>query len=219
MRRTAFIHTGAVVIAPVMELATAVMPEVDVVNLLDDKIVADLAAGRVEEVESRLLHLVGAAREAGAGEVMLSCSSISGYAAGLTDKGGLSVLRIDEAMADAAAGYARVAVLATLPTTLRPTTALIVERAERLDARVEIDQEVIEGAFEAVTTGRRDVHDSLLAEAIERHARDADAIVLAQASMASAAEAVDVDVPILSSLGPGVERLAAIVRERPATNC
>jgi hypothetical protein len=47
--------------------------------------------------------------------------------------------------------------------------------------------------------------------AIERLAAEVDVIVLAQASMASAAEAASVDVPVLTSLRPGVERLRDIL--------
>jgi hypothetical protein len=73
----------------------------------------------------------------------------------------------------------------------------------------EFSSEVIEGAFAAVAGGDRETHDRLVAAAIERGAAEADVIVLAQASMASAADAVTVDVPVLTSPRLGVERLAA----------
>jgi hypothetical protein len=56
-----------------------------------------------------------------------------------------------------------------------------------------------------------DTHDRLVAAAIERNAADVDVIVLAQASMASAASAVEVDVPVLTSLEPGIRRLSDAV--------
>ena len=60
------------------------------------------------------------------------------------------LLRIDEAMADEAVGIgSRIAVLATLATTLTPTTALIRERAAMVGATPEIASEVIAGAFAA----------------------------------------------------------------------
>ena len=77
--------------------------------------------------------------------------------------------------------------LATLPTTCAPTIRLIQERAALAGAEPTITSEVIEGAFEAVSHGDRPTHDRLVASAIERVAAGADVIVLAQASMASAA--------------------------------
>ena len=101
--------------------------------------------------------------------------------------------------------------LATLPTTLEPTLALIGERADLAGARPTVVSEVIDGAFAAVSGGDRASHDRLVADAITRVAADADVVVLAQASMASAADAAHVDVPVLTSLRPGIQRLRDIV--------
>jgi Asp/Glu/hydantoin racemase len=121
---------------------------------------------------------------------------------------GIPVLRIDEAMADEAVAQGRrIAVLATLPTTCAPTIRLIEERAALAEAHPAITSEVIDGAFEAVSHGDRETHNRLVVAAIERVAADADVIVLAQASMAGAAEAAQVEVPVLTSLVPGIRRL------------
>ncbi len=102
------------------------------------------------------------------------------------------------------------AVLATLPTTCGPTTAAAARSARRSPAWTpEFSSEVIDGAFAAVASGDRATHDRLVAAAIERGAAEVDVVVLAQASMATAAEAVSVDVPVLTSPRLGVERLAA----------
>ncbi|WP_026874714.1 aspartate/glutamate racemase family protein [Jiangella gansuensis] len=211
--RVAFVHTGAVVIPPVAELARRHLPAATTVNYLDDKIVADLGdPQRATSVPARLEALVSAARDAGADVVMLTCSSISDLAAPTAAAAGIPVLRIDEAMADAAVATGeRIAVLATLPTTCAPTTALIEERAALAGRSPAITSEVVDGAFAAVAGGDRGTHDRLVAEAIERAARDADVVVLAQASMASAAEGVVVDVPVLTSLEPGIRRLREAV--------
>lgn len=207
--RIAFLHTGAVVIAPVMELAERLLPDAMTINYLDDKIVADLGdEARSDSVGARLEGLVRVARSAGADAVMLTCSSISAYAAPIAERVGIPVLRIDEAMADRAVeGAQRIAVLATLPTTLGPTTALIAERAALAEKSPVIVSEVVEGAFAAVSGGDRATHDALVAAAIERLAVSADVVVLAQASMASAAAAAQVDVPVLTSLESGITRL------------
>jgi aspartate/glutamate racemase len=219
MTRIAFLHTGAVVIAPVIEQARAALPAASFVNYLDDRIVADLAdPQRAASVPERIEALARAARSGGADVVMLTCSSISHLAAPTAAAVGIPVLRIDEAMADAAitAGE-RIAVLATVPTTLTPTVALLRERAERAGRHPVISEEVIEGAFDAVVAGDRAAHDRLVAAAIERFGQDADVVVLAQASMASAAAAAIVPVPVLTSIAPGIDRLRAFVSALPGT--
>lgn len=214
--RIAFLHTGAVNIAPFGALAAEFLPGATVVNYLDDRIVADLGddehAGSVPE---RIDDLVRAAAAGGADAVMFTCSSISELAAPAAAAAGVPVLRVDEAMADAAVRAGRrIRVLATLPTTCRPTLGLLQERAALAGVEPEFTSEVIDGAFAAVAGGDRATHDRLVAAAIERGAAEADVIVLAQASMASAAEAVSVDVPVLTSPRLGVERLAASLEQR-----
>lgn len=212
MTRVAFLHTGAVVIPVTAALASRHLPGVEVLNLLDDRIVADLSAGgsAAASVPGRLAHLAADAKEAGAEVVMFTCSSISGFAGEVSDAAGIPVLRIDEAMADrAVATGSRIAVIATLRTTLAPTVRLIRERAELAGMDPELSEILVAGAFDAVVAGDRDRHDTLVSGAIEAAATEADVVVLAQASMAGAAERVAVDVPVLTSPEPGVARLAA----------
>jgi Asp/Glu/hydantoin racemase len=205
MTRVAFLHTGAVVIPTFAQLAAEHLPGVEVQNLLDDKIVADL--GRGAEVEQRLADLGDAAVAAGAAALMFTCSSISQYAGPLAERIGVPVYRVDEAMADEAVRTGEhVSVIATLPTTVRPTAALLRERAELQGREVRIDEVVVEGAFEAAVAGDRARHDALVAAAIEAAA--GDVVVLAQASMASAAEGLDLAVPVLTSPERGIRRLA-----------
>jgi aspartate/glutamate racemase len=217
MTRIAFVHTGAVVIGPVIEQARAALPAATFVNYLDDRIVADLGdPQRAASVPERVEGLARAARSGGADVVMLTCSSISHLAAPTAAAVGIPVLRIDEAMADAAAAAGeRIAVLATLPTTLTPTVALLRERADLAGRHPVIVEEVIEGAFAAVVAGDRPAHDRLVAAAIDRVGADADVVVLAQASMASAAAAAHVSVPVLTSIAPGIDRLRALLSSPP----
>lgn len=210
MTRVALIHTGAVVIAPITTQARAALPDATLFNYLDDRIVADLGDDEhAASVPDRLVHLAEAARLAGAEVVMLTCSSISGYAGDTAARAGIPVLRIDEAMADEAVAIGpRIAVIATLRTTLTPTVALLRERAALAEMTPALTEEVVDGAFAAVSAGDRPLHDRLVGDAIRRLAAGADVVVLAQASMASAATTVDVGVPVLTSIVPGIARLA-----------
>jgi aspartate/glutamate racemase len=212
MKRIAFIHTGAVVIPTFQALADELLPEVEIHNLLDDRVISDLRNHK-GDVGERLRDLVDAAKAGGAEAVLLTCSSISGYASSLSEGAGIPVLRVDEAMADeAVAAGSKIAVVATLETTLTPTVALLEERAAVAGARVEISRELVDGAFAAVSAGDRATHDELVGQAITRVAEWADVVVLAQASMASAASKVSVRPPVLASPELGMRRLAQLVQ-------
>jgi hypothetical protein len=75
-----------------------------------------------------------------------------------------------------------IAILATLRSTLDPTTRLV-RRAAGEDA--EITAEVVAGAADARLAGDQGTHDDLIRKAIA--ATQADVVVLAQATMAAAA--------------------------------
>ncbi|WP_210480103.1 aspartate/glutamate racemase family protein [Naasia sp. SYSU D00948] len=216
--RIALLHTGAVVIPMAAEYVKRELPDVTPINYLDDRIVADLGDPETaRSVPGRVGELARAAVDAGADAILLTCSSISELAADTAEKVGVPILRIDEAMADEAVATGdRIAVLATLATTCGPTTRLIEERAKRAGRTPAITSVVVDGAFEAVSSGDRPTHDRLVAAAIERAAANADVVVLAQASMASAAKAAEVDVPVLTSLESGVRRMRSLVESLPA---
>jgi Asp/Glu/hydantoin racemase len=211
MTRVALLHTAPVVIPTFTELASTFLPGIEIQHLLDDRIVADLKQGVDSgQIAARLTALGEAAKAAGASAVVFTCSSISGHAAALAEHLQVPVYRIDEAMADEAVGSGpRVSVIATLETTLGPTTALLRERAALLERHVELTEVVVPGAFDANVAGNRDRHDALVANAVTEQAAASDVIVLAQASMASAAAKVDVGVPVLSSPELGMRRVAA----------
>lgn len=205
----AMIHTGPVVIPPLKALAEKHLPGVRTVNLLDDKIVGDIGDSETvpQSVKNRLVYLGRCAAEAGADLILFTCSSVSQVAADVAEQVGIPVLRIDEAMADEAVSRGtRIAVIATLPTTLNPTCALIEERAALASVPVELTRRLCGEAFDLVSRGDGEGHDRVVGAAIEELAATHDVIVLAQASMARAAEKISVDTPVLSSPELGMLR-------------
>jgi hypothetical protein len=122
---------------------------------------------------------------------------------------------VEIASAPTAAG--RIAVLATLPSTLGPTGRLVQRSAHEAGSPVSVSSTVVPGAAEAADAGDRTGADALIAEAVTAAAEDADVIVLAQASMAGAAQAAATAVPVLSSPAGGVQALLDTVggRRRP----
>ena len=156
------------------------------------------------------------AESAGANYILVTCSSMGRAVEASRLLCRAKVLRVDEPMADKAVGIGkRIGVVATLPSTLEPTVALIRSRAAAVSKPVEIVSLVVEGAFEAVISGDGAKHDLLVGEALRTLAKKVDVILLAQASMARVVEslsAADRPVPILSSPRLAIEHLAGLVR-------
>jgi aspartate/glutamate racemase len=213
-----FVHT-TLGLPPVFDaLAEELVPDAERFHLVDESLLGvTRRVGRLTPATSRrVLATVGSAVEAGAELVVVTCSSIGAAAEAAQPFVDVPVLRIDQAMADAAVQAGdTVGVLATLPTTLGPTSELVAARAAAAGRDVHVVSRLCDGAFDALARGDRDRHDAFVREGLEDLARESDIVVLAQASMARVAEAVeDIDVPVLSSPRLGMERVASVAQSR-----
>ncbi len=212
MQTLALLHTSPTLSPLFNELTARIMPGVRVLHFVDESLIKNtIAAGRLEKpTMRRLIDLVGSTFDAGADAVLVTCSSIGpaiDLAAQLHDK---PVLRVDRPMAERALATGnRIAVLATLPTTMNPTADLVRTVAAERGPPVEITEHLCEGAFEAVMAGDAATHDRIVGEGLTRAMQGADAIVLAQASMARVLTTLPegaVTIPVFSSPELGVER-------------
>jgi len=118
-------------------------------------------------------------------------------------------------MADqAVATGKKIGVVATLPTTLGPTTDLVKRRAAVAGKTVEVEAVLCEGAFDALMSGDAATHDAAVSKALKELSSRVDVIVLAQASMARVADALSPEekkVPILASPGIAVQHIASVI--------
>lgn len=167
------------------------------------------------QTRRRLLGHLWSAADGGADVLMVTCSSIGYGAEEARPFVSQPVLRIDEGMADeAVSSGSRIGVLATLSTTLDPTSALIHARSLAMDRKVEILPRLVDGAFEALSKGDTATHDARVAAELTNLARDVDVIVLAQASMARIASGMvegTINIPVLSSPELGIKRLSSVL--------
>jgi Asp/Glu/hydantoin racemase len=125
------------------------------------------------------------------------------------------VLRVDQPMADQAVRTGRrIGVIATLPTTLNPTTDLVRRRAQAAGKEIELTARLCAGAFDALMAGDGARHDAIVAAALRELTAQVDVIVLAQASMARVVDTLTPEertVPILASPGLAIEHLATVL--------
>jgi Asp/Glu/hydantoin racemase len=223
-KRLGMLHTSATLVPVFQQLCAARLPGVDTFNIADDSLIKDcIARGTLTPLTARrVLKHLESAEQAGADAILVTCSSIGPAVDAAAGMIGVPVIRVDQPMADrAVATGRRIGVIATLPTTLEPTTALVRRRAREVGRDVEITSRMCEGAFDALMSGDASRHDAIVGRALaELSASGVDVIVLAQASMARVVEALPADarrVPILASPPLAVDHVAAMfgAQERP----
>jgi Asp/Glu/hydantoin racemase len=213
------IHTSATLVPVFQELCNKHLPDVQVFNIVDDSLIKNvIKCGELKpETARRVVNYAASAEAAGADFILYTCSSIGAAvetAAGLSK---VPVLRVDQPMADQAVQTgSRIGVIATLPTTLAPTTDLVKRRAAVAGKKIEVVSKLCEGAFDALMSGDAAKHDTMVAQALKELSSQVDVIVLAQASMARVVNTLsesEKKVPILSSPGIAIEHLATILNK------
>ena len=213
----AFIHTSPSMIPVFKSLATELLPGAEIFNMVDESLLRDIIRdkGLSPGTAKRLAGHVLAAEQAGAKYILVTCSSMGRAVEASRTLVASKVLRVDEPMTEQAVSAGnRVGVIATLPSTLEPTVALIKSRAASSGKPIEVTAVVVNGAFDAVISGDGVKHDALVGAALRDLAKKVDVIVLAQASMARVVDALspaDKPVPILSSPRSAIEHLASLV--------
>lgn len=220
-QKIAVLHTSFVFVSvePVInELIAELLPDAEVMHFVDSDVLATVVReqGISENSELRMVHLAQAAEAAGADIIFSACSSLGPALDVAARNVRTPVVKIDEAMAILAASEGtRIGVLATVPTTLGPTSDLIQLKADEIAREVQIEQRLCAGAFDVLMSGDRPQHDAMVINQAIDLAKSVDTIVLAQASMGRLAVTLreKTGLPVLSSPRMGVEYLAHRVAE------
>ena len=211
------IHTSATLVPVFAELCNKYLPNIKVFNIVDDSLIKNvIACGELTPVTARrVVNYVGSAETAGADFILVTCSSIGAAveaAAALTK---VPVLRVDQPMADKAVQSGKkIGVIATLPTTLQPTSDLVKRRALAAGKEIELTAVLCEGAFDALMSGDAATHDAMVAAALKDLVKKVDVVLLAQASMARVVDTLDEAdriVPILASPTIAIQQLASLL--------
>jgi Asp/Glu/hydantoin racemase len=211
------VHTSATLVPMFAELCNKYLPGVKTFNIVDDSLIKNtIACGELTPGTSRrVVNYAGSAQDAGADFILFTCSSIGPaveMAASLTK---VPVLRVDQPMADQAVQTGkRIGVIATLSTTLEPTSDLVKRRAAAAGKEIELVSQLCEGAFDALMSGDTATHDKMVGNALKQLSKEVDVILLAQASMARVVDtldAADKRVPILASPTIAIQHLASVL--------
>jgi Asp/Glu/hydantoin racemase len=211
------IHTSATLVPMFQQLCNEYLPQVKVFNIVDDSLIKNvISCGELTPATARrVVNYVGSAEAAGADFILVTCSSIGAAVEASAALTKVPVLRVDQPMADKAVQMGkRIGVIATLPTTLQPTSDLVQRRAIAAAKDIVLTSILCEGAFEALMSGDAATHDKMVATALKELSQKVDVIVLAQASMARVVDTLnetDKKVPILASPPIAIQYLAGVL--------
>lgn len=211
------IHTSATLVPVFAQLCKAKLPQVETFNIVDDSLIRAIGVkgSLTPDIARRVAGYITSAEAGGADFILVTCSSIGPAVEASASSVGVPVLRVDQPMADKAIQTGRrIGVIATLPTTLNPTSDLVLRRAMLAGKTIELTSQLCEGAFAALMSGDGAKHDTLVAAALKELAEKVDVIVLAQASMARVVDGLaeaDRRVSILASPPLAIEYLSKIL--------
>ena len=216
MKNVAFIHTALILADVIKKELNALSLKVNAFNIVDESLLIDLikVGGLNPPIIRRLCQHVVAAEEVGAEIITVTCSSISPAVDVARRLVSRPVLRIDEPMAEmAVAKGRRIGVLATVATTLDPTSNLLKQKASEASKSISISTALCQEAFQAILQGDTERHDRMVMERAMELAEEVDLIVLAQGSMARMREPLSqqVNIPVLSSPNLFVEKLKSML--------
>jgi len=192
----ALIHTSMVFVnveTMMKEMFAEIMPDVRLVNIVDDSLLPDvMETGVIDaDVQKRMSAYVRAAEDTGADAVLSLCSSLGPTIDPTRDMVEIPVIKIDDPMTRRAVELGvNIGVMATVPTTLGPTIDLINENADSMGKDITVHDRLVEGAFQILMGGDKEKHDQMVVDAARALAKSVDIIVFAQASMTRLAPTV-----------------------------
>ena len=215
MSKAAIFHTSAATLALFQSLTAKIMPDVEIMHLVEDAMIRDVMknGGPTPAINARIAAYVQSAERAGCSIFMTACSSIGASVEACQFLTAMPVTRIDAAMVASAIELGpRVAVLATVETTLKPTLEFIGRRAREAGTQLDIRPNLMAEAFTALLAGDMATHDRIVSAGLRSALESADVVVLAQASMARVMESMEKPaVPVLTSPESGVVRLKEMI--------
>jgi Asp/Glu/hydantoin racemase len=221
MQRVAILHTSLVFVnvEPVItDLIAELLPGVKVIHFIDSDVLAQVGRDTYVTDSSalRMMHLAQAAEAAGVDAIFSACSSLGPAIDRARELVKPQIIKIDDAMAAKAVSLGtRIGVLATVPTTLGPSSDLVSFHAREAGKTVTVVPKLAVGAFDKLMSNDREGHNQAVSTAAAELALEVDVIVCAQASMWRLADrlAQETGKPVLSSPRLGVEMLAEHMKQ------
>ena len=212
----AIVQTSAVSSAELKALCEEIMPEVTVYQIIDDSLIKEVNAngGPTYGVKRRMYNYFQQAESLGVDAILNQCSSVGEVADAIKPFVSVPVVKVDEAMAEKAVSLGKkIAVVATVPTTVGPSVRLVENKAKEMGKEIEIETHLVKDAMMIlIEKGDVETHNKMVLGEVEAAAETCDVVVLAQGSMTVLLPLLGhIQKPVLTSPRLGVERVKEVL--------
>lgn len=215
-KKIAIVHTSLVSHKVLNDMFSSFAPDIKVYNIVDDSLLAEVSeAGHITpNLVNRMCKYFDTAASLGVDLIFNQCSSVGGAAEIAANTVDVPVLRIDEPMARKAVQLGhRIAVIATVGSTVKPSCDIVTRVAKEADVDVEVVPYLVDGALNVLMTQGQAAHNALVKDTVKKAADECDVVVLAQGSMiVLLPDLEDIKKPVLSSPELGVRAAIEMVR-------
>lgn len=223
--RIALIHATRIAIAPIETAAAELWPDAETVTILEEGLSKDRSkADQLSaELSDRILGLAHYAELAGSDGVLFTCSAFGSAIENAAARSTIPVMKPNEAMFEAAFDHGdRAALIYTFEPAAKGMELEFRETATQKGRSASITSHFCPGALVAKQRGDDEGHDRLIAETAAS-VKDADVILLAQFSMATAATLVrsQTSLPVLTSPEAAIQEIRRRVEtsQKRSTKC
>lgn len=208
----AIVQTSQVSSAELKTLCAEIIPAVKVFQIIDDSLLDEVVAngGPTKAVVRRMCAYFQIAQSIGVDAILNQCSSVGEAADVAAQTVDIPVVKVDSAMAREAVRIGtRIAVVATVESTLGPSVRLVEAAAREAGVDAQIDARLVDGAMMVlIRDGDRELHNQMVLSTVEAAAETNDVVVLAQGSMTVLLPLLKhIEKPVLTSPRLGVENL------------
>lgn len=217
--KVVFIHTIPLLVNTFNQLGAIHLPDVKFFHIVNEVLIerVRLSGLATSKEKNWLRSQVESAVDIGASAVLVTCTILSACVDEVRHEYSIPIMKIDEEMVKKAVELgSKIGIIVTNPDTIKPSSQLIMDYANKVGKQVTIKAALVDKAFDAVRNGEAHLHDQLVRNTIFDIAPDVDVIVLAQASMARVLDIIpESERPktILSSPLLAFEKLNKIISE------
>ena len=216
LKKIVLLHTSMVSFDTFNLLFEEIIPEADVLNIVDEDLLATLNANRgiTASIIQRIAMYCVFAEKNGADMIFSQCSSTREGIECARKMVKIPIVMVDDGMARKAVALGtRIGVVATAAATLEPTGRAMSEAAGESGKEVAVRDYLADGALDVLMKEKnREKHDRLVLELIAKAETENDVVVLAQGSMVTLLPHLgNCKVPVLTSPRLGVERARRVL--------
>ena len=209
--KAVLIHTSPVSLEELKSLFHEMMPDVEMVNIIDDSLLEEVKRNGsiTPQIISRMCSYVQVAKTLKPDIIFNQCSSVGEAFDIARTQAECLTLKIDEPMAEKAVSLgARIGVVATVASTVKPSSDLIRNTAKKLGREVTVSEYLVDGALDMLMRGEKDKHNELVIREIRKAEQENDVVVLAQGSMTAILPLLkETEKPVLTSPRLAVQRV------------